>query len=288
MKTASTALDQPSPRVHLGWAGLGGFGLVYIFLFALNLILPLGDGLIFNYNSYAMRLWTWSEWSLAGAALAVIAFKWRNLSLKPVGAALVLSLASASGIFIRYQSLVDTTQKAAIVFLTFLGGAALFAEIKELRVRAVEGKPVIVVRAVLFGMLVAIPLSAVNNLYFYLSSQTLHFRNIFYSAGMALSPGVSEEVVYRYFVMALVVWLLRGAASQRATVILALVLSVVPHSLNHLPDLFLQNPVMGIVMLAATSLLFGLPMAWLQMKQSLETAVGFHWLVDFVRFWFGF
>ena len=70
--------------------------------------------------------------------------------------------------------------------------------------------------------------------------------------------------------------------------LVALVLAVVPHSLNHLPDLFLENPMMGLAMLVATSLLFGLPMAVLQIKKNLEAAVAFHWLIDFARFLFGF
>ena len=45
---------------------------------------------------------------------------------------------------------------------------------------------------------------------------------------------------------------------------------------------------MGFAMLAATSLLFGLPMAYLQVRKNLEAAVAFHWLIDFARFWFGF
>jgi hypothetical protein len=65
-------------------------------------------------------------------------------------------------------------------------------------------------------------------------------------------------------------------------------MAVVPHSLLHLPDLFLDNPLMAVAMLVATSLLFGLPMALLQVKRSFETAVAFHWFIDFIRFWFGY
>jgi len=62
----------------------------------------------------------------------------------------------------------------------------------------------------------------------------------------------------------------------------------VPHSLNHLPDVFLHDPVTGFVLLTATSLLFGLPMALLQIKRSLETSIAFHWFINFTRFLFGF
>lgn len=40
--------------------------------------------------------------------------------------------------------------------------------------------------------------------------------------------------------------------------------------------------------LTATSLLFGLPMALLHIKRNLETAIAFHWFIDFARFLFGF
>lgn len=83
-------------------------------------------------------------------------------------------------------------------------------------------------------------------------------------------------------------YLLRSSSSPRLVTLAALILAVVPHSLNHLPELFLENPLMGLVMLVATSLLFGLPMAVLQIKKNLETAIAFHWLIDFARFLFGF
>ncbi|HUU76187.1 MAG TPA: hypothetical protein VMW63_08870 [Methanoregulaceae archaeon] len=45
-------------------------------------------------------------------------------------------------------------------------------------------------------------------------------------------------------------------------------LAVVPHSLNNLPDLLPISPQPALFLLAATSLLFGLPMAILQIKQT--------------------
>jgi hypothetical protein len=45
---------------------------------------------------------------------------------------------------------------------------------------------------------------------------------------------------------------------------------------------------MALVLLVATSLLFGLPMAMLQIRRNLESAIAFHWFIDFARFLFGF
>jgi len=33
---------------------------------------------------------------------------------------------------------------------------------------------------------------------------------------------------------------------------------------------------------------FGLPMAFLQHKRNLETAITFHWFIDFIRFFGGY
>lgn len=61
-------------------------------------------------------------------------------------------------------------------------------------------------------------------------------------------------------------------------------LAVVPHCLNHLPDRFLDQPVSGLVLLTATSHLFGLPMALLQLRRNLATVIAFHWFIDSIRF----
>ena len=54
------------------------------------------------------------------------------------------------------------------------------------------------------------------------------------------------------------------------------------------PGDILLGSALGIFMLAATSLLFGLPMPFLQIKKNLEAAIAFHWWIDFMRFLFGF
>lgn len=90
------------------------------------------------------------------------------------------------------------------------------------------------------------------------------------------------------FGLALCFTLLRSTTAPRPALLVAVLLAVVPHSLNHLPDLFLVQPVSGLILLLATSLLFGLPMALLQLRRNLETAISFHWFIDAARFLFGY
>jgi hypothetical protein len=44
---------------------------------------------------------------------------------------------------------------------------------------------------------------------------------------------------------------------------------------------------MALAMVAVNGLLFGLPMALLAYKRDIETAIGFHWVIDAVRFALG-
>jgi len=274
----------PLARRGSGWMVVGLLALAYTALYILNLRTPL------LVSSYSTRIWNWSELALFITALVVIAFRWRLISLKFVVIGAILGLLSGLSYSIRdYSSVLASATEGVSVWLTFMAGSALFAGLPE-RSRIASFQPPLaaIFRSVSMGLLFAIPLAAVNNLFFYLQNGAPAFQNIFSSAFEALSPGIHEEAVFRYFILAICFSALKDTRRPQLAFAVSIALAVVPHSLNHLPDLFLDNPLMGIFMLAATSLLFGLPMALLQVKRSFETAVAFHWFIDFVRFWFGY
>jgi membrane protease YdiL (CAAX protease family) len=179
-------------------------------------------------------------------------------------------------------------QEGLAVWSCYLAGAVLFKGLQTGRIPAFRPPAAAVARSLALGVVLALPLAVVNNLYFYTTTGALRFQDPLSSALEALKPGIAEEVVWRYFILALCFTLLKDSPRRRLATAAAVALAVVPHSLNHLPDLFLQNPIMGLVMLLLTSLLFGLPMALLQVRRNLETSIAFHWLIDFARFWFGF
>jgi membrane protease YdiL (CAAX protease family) len=272
---------------HPGWTSVIGMALIYAALFSLNLVVPLASSPVFHYNNYTTRIWSWSEFALAGAAMVVL-FKWRRVSVQSALLAALLASLSGVSIYWRNNGLVDAAQEGLIVFLTFLAGSALFQQRHGQTIAAFQDGPVNIIRSLLFGIAVAIPLAVVNNLFFYFSSGNAAFRDGFVSALLALSPGISEEIIFRYFVLALCNQWLQGESKRPLGFFTVVFLAVVPHSLNHLPDLFLTNPAMALFMLATTCLLFGLPMALLQVKRNLETAIAFHWFIDFARFLFGY
>jgi hypothetical protein len=249
---------------------------------AANYWLPLDNG---NYTS---RLWSWSQAALmVGAVVTLIGLR-KLPDVRVMAVGLVLAAASAAAHALHDPNLAWSLQEGFAVGVCFVAGVLLFERQGAGAVRAFEQPPAGLGRSVLFGCLLAVPLAFINNVYFYLNAGPVEFENLFGSALAALSQAIHEEVIFRYFVLAVVFHLLGPGAARRPALVAALGLAIVPHSLNHLPDLFLTNPAMGLAMLVATSLLFGLPMAVLQVRRNLETAIAFHWFIDFARFSFGY
>lgn len=269
-------------RPGAGWLGVAVIALIYTALYAANLVLPLGG------TNHMTRIWDWSQMALAATAGIVLILKRRNLTAGAALTGLALAAVSALSHAQHDPSPLWSALEGAAVWVCFTGGTAQLSDLAAVAVPAFRPPLAAIGRSLAFGALVALPLAAVNNLYFYLNAGAVRFRNVFASAFEALSPAIHEEIIFRFFVLALCLSLLRASPARRPVLAAAIGLAVVPHSLNHLPALFLQSPSMGLAMLAATSLLFGLPMALLQLRRNLESAIAFHWLIDFVRFLFGF
>jgi hypothetical protein len=265
-----------------GWFSVGIIALGFIALYLLNYLVPLD-----RYN-YTTRLWEWTLLALSAGALLVIAIRWRSIPITAAQGGAVLGLISGWSYLLHSTGLRLAVIEGTAVWLTFMAGTALFRSLKEGAVPAFKPPFSGIARRIGLGILAAAPLVVVNNLFFYMQNGAPRFENIFVSAATALSPAIHEEAVFRYFVLAVCFTLLKGSTHPRFAMAAALFMAVVPHSLLHFPDLFLQNPMMGVGMLVATSLLFGLPMALLQVKISFESAVAFHWFIDFLRFWFGY
>ena len=171
-----------------------------------------------------------------------------------------------------------------MTFLCFYAASMVFDdELNEIKLIADRTRPSSAVYSVLIGVAIGIPLATVN-LLGSVDLSRLALSNPLSSAVRALTPAISEEVVFRFFVYALCIYLVRGDLRSKKVRILCLVLLIIPHALLHLPDVFLSNPMEAVVSLISLSVLFGLPMAMLQLKRDLVAAISLHWFIDFVRF----
>jgi hypothetical protein len=104
----------------------------------------------------------------------------------------------------------------------------------------------------------------------------------------ALQPGILEEAAYRLIFMSLALAVLLRYLPRSIAVGSAIVMAVVFHAFVHVPALLLTNPVAALVTVAILSVAFGLPMAILAYKKDIESAMGFHWIIDALRFSIGF
>jgi hypothetical protein len=275
------AIAQPR-RASAGWIAVGAMAAVYAALYALNYWLPLQG------TNYTTRIWDWSQSSLTLLAAVVVVRHWAGLPRRAVLLGCALGVVSGLSHYGNDPAPWWNLWQGLGTWICFVGGVLLFQGQPAPRVAAFEATPAAIGRSLIVGIGLAAPLAILNTLYFSTTSGPRALQNPAVSAWAALSPGIHEEIIFRFFVLALCLALLRSATARRTAVVVAVLLAVVPHSLNHLPDLFLESPVAGLFLLTATSLLFGLPMALLQLRRNLETAIAFHWFIDFLRFLFGY
>lgn len=246
-----------------------GLSVIFLSLWILNILLPLGTSA--NIVNYTQRIWLISMISL-GLFATYIIMKESTLDKRNLLIASILALFVWSPI------------SSVITFLTYYAGSLLFKKTTN-RIKALEGTPASLLRSILLGIVIAIPLGALN-VFFALSSNTMNInlQNPLWAAIFALNPGISEEVIFRYFIYAICVYLLRDKLESKGLRVLCITMMVLPHVLLHLPDTFLVNPINGLVSMIMLSLLFGLPMAILQLRRGLEAAIALHWCIDFIRF----
>jgi hypothetical protein len=265
-----------------GWLGVAALALGYTGLVLANFWLPL------SHSNLTFRLWDWTQLALTLVALVLLILQRQLLKAGTVALGFGLAALNTLSYSLNNPSPAWMLQEGIAIWACFSAGVVLLKQVEAGKIPAFQPPLGRMGKSIAFGLLVAVPLAVINNLYFYANQGGFILQNVFYSAFEALRPAIHEEIVFRFFVLALCFYLLRSSASPRLATLAALTLAVVPHSFNHLPDLFLENPLMGLAMLFATSLLFGLPMAVLQIKKNLEAGIAFHWLIDFARFLFGF
>lgn len=279
---AQQTLSSTTTKRSLGWIGVGLIALAYMLLYSMNFWMPL------VWSNYTTRIWDWSQMTLTLVALLVLIVRRQKVSTGVLLLGLILGTISGFSHSLHNPDLAGSLKEGLGVVICLVAGVVLFKDISQAVVPVFQGSWTQVARSLLVGIALAIPLAAFNNFYFYMNSGSIEFTNWMYSAFEALSPAIHEEIIFRFFILALTYDLLKDLPPSRWMTVTALFLAVVPHSLNHLPDLFLQNPGMAVILLVATSLLFGLPMAMLQIRRNLESAIAFHWFIDFARFLFGF
>ena len=143
-------------------------------------------------------------------------------------------------------------------------------------------------KSLLFGLIVGLPLAGLN-VYFLLITEgkSISWQNPLTAILDGLQPALMEEVIYRFAFLGLL-WLVLQNFQPHKAVWISGIVAMLVHNYAHFSDLFVDAPFTAIGMGALMCLLWGLPLTILVIRKDLESAIGFHWIQDILRFMTGF
>jgi hypothetical protein len=169
--------------------------------------------------------------------------------------------------------------------ICYLGGCALLRSTKLTHIRFIEKDWKKGTESISLGILFSIPWAILNILLIRGSGSTDAFmKGELWRALAAIQPGISEEIMFRLFLLTACFSLLSHYLAKRSAVLVSVFLSAFIHGYIHVAPILLSNPILAMVQGFVISVIFILPMAYLYLKRDLETAISFHFFVDFVRF----
>lgn len=230
------------------------------------------------------------------ASLVVIAFGRR--SLKRVDWFLAAAVGASMGLLVPstgfYPLLGWVARSGGAPLVAVLHGACVAAALLAGLVVMRRGGPVVLscaggrrlagLRSLAFGVVVGLPLAALNA---YANTLTqgrpFELQGSLFALLEALEPGIVEEVVYRFALLGVVWLLLRPSWGARAAWMSGVFVLLV-HSYAHYGHLLLEQPLLYVGFGAVLAIVWGLPLTFLALRRDLESAVGFHWVQDAVRF----
>ena len=163
----------------------------------------------------------------------------------------------------------------------FMAGALLVRQTSLSRSQLADGRYSAALAACARGALLALPPALLN---IFWGPQQGDVVDQGWKALATLTPGIAEEVWARLALTTLIYALLRPTTNDRPrrAVAWAVLLAAMIHALAHSPTQALLGP--AFVMNTLNALLYGVPLGLLFVKRDLEHAVGYHFMVDFVRF----
>lgn len=255
---------------------------IYILIFFIGISLPLDATP--HYGNYTSRIWNWVEIAIALVAAYYI-IRSKTFNFKQLSIALILGAVCLVALF-RDPRYVDIIITSICVAVIFYGACRIFDE-SDVKNESIGIGVKNSIKYFALGAAISIPLALLNVFYFSLQG-AINFENFLYSALFALKPAISEEVIFRYFMLALAYRLLKGREIGRLSSLYIYILMIIPHQMLHYPDMIITSPINAIIMIALNGIIFGLPMAILMKRKNLQMAMGMHWFIDFARFATGF
>lgn len=134
-----------------------------------------------------------------------------------------------------------------------------------------------VLKSFFIGALLAIPMSLSNLSDVLITRPDAKWISGIWQSSLAFPAGIFEETWFRLLVLTFLYAIISPKIKKQfIPVILALLVSSFLHGIGHYPGIDLQNCI-------NISLFYSLPLGVLFIWRDFETAVGYHFMIDFVR-----
>ena len=245
----------------------------------------------------APRLFELFDLFATGAAAVILLIGFRTLTRQDwgigIGIGLLIGLTLPQATLFNPYPLLDRVQgvipeaivRATITIVTALGGLVIMRWGGPVQVQLAlkQGRQALI--GFIFGAVVGMPL-AVLNAYAnaWTQGKVFVWQSIPAAALDAFQPAIVEEVISRLALLGMLWLILRPFWPERQAVWLAAGFALLIHTYGHYSDLFVNQPLVALVMGALLGLLWGVPITLLALRRDLESAIGFHWVQDFARF----
>lgn len=132
-----------------------------------------------------------------------------------------------------------------------------------------------VLKSLALGCLFAMPM-ALSNLNDSITTNALNWITQYWQPILAIEAGIMEETWMRLFIIVFIYALVSAKTTKKYIPILtALIISSVFFGFGHSNYISLQN-------CFSLTILYGLPMGILLIRRDFETAIGYHFMIDFV------
>lgn len=197
---------------------------------------------------------------------------------------IIMSVVFSGLMFISAQGISFSSIITFIV--TLLSSLATFSVFKNYMNNSIKIFKSITTKSIFFsisiGLLFGTILGIIN---LFLSSGQRNFHATLSCFLTSINPAIYEEMAFRAFLFAVCLYFLKGEIRTRKEQFACYFLMIIPHVMIHTPDMFVRNGVIsGIIGILLLTAIFGLPLAILQRKRDLSSAMITHGIIDFIRF----
>jgi hypothetical protein len=251
-----------------GWYFLAAILLIVILFLARTIV---GPSLLF-------------AWPIIGVAVLIVLKP--DLPKQEVVYAVVLALiAGLTGLgagWVPFHPIIWSVLQVCLVFTGLVAGWALIRHsglwaMGVCRSQFLDEGLTPALRSAFLGMLIAIPWGL--GIVLLGGAESQDWVHSWWQPFMAISAGIGEEVWGRVFPIPLLFLLLRRIVRPRRAYLYAIIIMSYWFAYLHTSGGF-----EGLISMVMIGTLYSIPITYVCMHRDLETAIGFHFFVDFIKF----